>query len=219
MKINDKHLCALAIGSASVDKQGFLLKRGEQNKSYQKRWFLLKGNLLFYFEKPGDREPLGVIILQCCVVQLSENEDAYAFELDFEGTSARTYVLAAETQDEMEDWMRAVTAASYDFMKLKLSELQQRLDDLNEEQRRSSGTSEVPLTLPLPVNLPFCGMVQPDLLELQTKSSSVGPCGRSTTNHSNSGGVRRARSFEEMHNDFGRYIQERVKGAFYTATV
>lgn len=212
MKINEKHLCALAIGSTQVDKQGFLQKRSEQNKSYQKRWFLLKGNLLFYFDKPSDREPLGVIVLQNCVVQLSENEEAYAFELDFEGTSARTYVLAADTQDEMEDWMRAVTAASFDFMKLKLVELQQRLDDLNEEQRRYSGTpSEVSLALPLPSR----GMVQRDLLDLETKSSSVGSRGRSTP-----GGVRQApRGFEEMHNDFGRYIQERARGTFYTATV
>lgn len=51
-----------------VDLEGWLNKRGEVNKSWQRRWFVLKGNLLFYFERKGDREPLGMIILEGCTV-------------------------------------------------------------------------------------------------------------------------------------------------------
>lgn len=82
MKINEKTLLTFA-NSKPVDKEGYLMKRGEGekkiymenskistlidsktsqqpnnlfptvNKAFQKRWFVLKGNLLFYFEKRG----------------------------------------------------------------------------------------------------------------------------------------------------------------------
>jgi sesquipedalian len=48
--------------------EGFLSKRGEVNKSFQRRWFVLKGNLLFYFEKKTDKEPLGMIIIEGCTI-------------------------------------------------------------------------------------------------------------------------------------------------------
>lgn len=68
MKINEKNLAAFATSSGPVDKEGWLIKRGEVNKAFQKRWFVLKGNLLFYFEKKGDKEPTGAIILEGCTV-------------------------------------------------------------------------------------------------------------------------------------------------------
>ena len=46
------------------DFSGWLWKRGEVNKNFQKRYFVLKGNLLFYFDKRFDKEPIGVIILE-----------------------------------------------------------------------------------------------------------------------------------------------------------
>lgn len=131
MKINDRHLCAFANSSAPIDHEGYLLKRGEVNKAYQRRWFILKGNLLFYFEKKGDKEPIGVIILEGCTVELSESVDAFAFQICFEGSSSRSYVLAAETQEKMEKWMKAITCAGYDYMKLMINELQRQVDELN----------------------------------------------------------------------------------------
>lgn len=67
MKINEKNLCMFAT-SPPVDLEGWLSKRGEVNKNYQRRYFVLKGNLLFYFEKKGEKEPLGVIILEGCTI-------------------------------------------------------------------------------------------------------------------------------------------------------
>jgi len=98
MKINEKHLISFVSGSAAIDKQGFLNKRGELNKAFQRRWFVLKGNLLFYFERRTDAEPIGVIVIDGCSVELTENSDKYAFELAFSGSGTRTYVLAADSQ-------------------------------------------------------------------------------------------------------------------------
>jgi hypothetical protein len=68
MKINEKNLAAFAASATPVDREGWLVKRGEVNRGYQKRWFVLKGNLLFYFEKRGDKEPVGVIVLEGCTI-------------------------------------------------------------------------------------------------------------------------------------------------------
>lgn len=68
MKINEKNLCAFASSATPVDRDGWLDIRGEVGKTYQKRWFVLKGNLLFYFDKKGDKEPVGVIILEGCTI-------------------------------------------------------------------------------------------------------------------------------------------------------
>lgn len=51
MKINEKNLAAFASSGSQVDREGYLMKKGDGSKGYSKRWFVLKGNLLFYFEK------------------------------------------------------------------------------------------------------------------------------------------------------------------------
>ena len=69
MKINEKNLIAIANGSNLLtDKEGWLSKKNDVNKTFQKRWFVLKGNLLFYFEKKYDKEPVGVLIVEGCTV-------------------------------------------------------------------------------------------------------------------------------------------------------
>lgn len=68
MKINEKNLSAYSTSTSPVDKEGWLCKRGELNKGYQKRWFVLKGNLLFYFDRKTDKEPIGVVILEGCSI-------------------------------------------------------------------------------------------------------------------------------------------------------
>lgn len=130
MKINEKNLSAFATSATPVDKEGWLNKRGEVNKSFQKRWFVLKGNLLFYFEKRGDREPVGLIILEGCTVELAEDDEQYSFKIEFHGPNNRSYVVGAETQEAMESWMKALACAGYDYMKLMVSELQRQLDDI-----------------------------------------------------------------------------------------
>lgn len=89
---------SFAVGSAAADKEGYLNKRGEVNHAFQRRWFVLKGNLLFYFDKKTDAEPAGVIIIEGCSVELSENVENFAFELNFSGIGSRSYILTAESQ-------------------------------------------------------------------------------------------------------------------------
>lgn len=147
MKINDKNLVSFALSSSPVDREGWLLKRGEVNRAYQRRWFLLKGNLLFYFEKKTDREPLGVVILEGCTVELAENEEMFAFKVVFHGSGNRMYMLSADTQESMEAWMKALACASYDYMKLMVAELQRQLSQVAEAERLAKCGNTVPLLI------------------------------------------------------------------------
>ena len=59
MKLNDKSLSRYAASGAPPDREGVLHKKGDFHKTFQKRWFVLKGNLLFYYERKGDKDPIG----------------------------------------------------------------------------------------------------------------------------------------------------------------
>lgn len=216
MKINDKHMNAFASSNSPIDKEGYLLKRGEVNKAYQKRWFILKGNILFYYDKKGDREPIGAIILEGCTVELAEMTDAYTFELVFQGAGSRTYILSADTQEDMESWMKAITCAGYEYMKLMVAELQRQLDELQ----------IAPSAAQRPNNTISKGLQQKMLLDFSNGSSSNSR-GQARSNPFNNqkdgedmfGAVQynpgyyqdgqRARTFEEMHNEFGLYIKQK----------
>lgn len=156
MKINDKNLSAYSTSASPVDKEGWLCKRGELNKGYQKRWFVLKGNLLFYFDRKGDKEPLGVVILEGCSIgmftikfwtwfhfvlflrcfflELAENDDQFSFKIIFHGPNNRSYILGADSQESMEQWMKSLACASYDYMKFMVADLQKQLKELEGTQ-------------------------------------------------------------------------------------
>jgi len=141
MKINEKTLASFAVSSAPADREGWLLKRGEVNRSYQRRWCVLRGNLLFYSVQPGDKDPLGVIILEGCTVELAEEEtEVYAFKIVFHGDGkvlGRTYTLGTQTQEDLEAWMKLVACASFDYMKLMVVELQQQLEEVERQEEEA----------------------------------------------------------------------------------
>lgn len=142
MKINERTLISLSTSNAPSDKEGWLWKRGEVNKNFQKRYFVLKGNLLFYFDKKTDREPVGVVILEGCTIELAEEErEKFAFKVAFHGEGKRTYVLGTDSQELLEEWMKVLACASYDYMKLMVLELQQQLAEADEVSRLNGGSA------------------------------------------------------------------------------
>ena len=142
MKLNDRNLASFAVCSSPIDKEGYLSKRGSLNQSYQRRWFVLKGNLLFYFEKKRDREPVGVIVLEHCSVQASEHEK-HALEISFDGAGTRTYILLADNDADMSAWIRVISHASYEYLKSIVEELQERLDALMSRKCSSGSVDQV----------------------------------------------------------------------------
>nr|XP_005162521.2 sesquipedalian-1 [Danio rerio]XP_693644.3 sesquipedalian-1 [Danio rerio] len=143
MKLNERSVAHYATCNSPPDKTGFLFKKGERNTAYHRRWCILKGNMLFYFEERESREPIGVIVLEGCTVELCESEsEEFAFAIKFECAKARVYKMAAENQAAMESWVKALSRASFDYMRLVVKELERQLEEVQEEARSSQAKSK-----------------------------------------------------------------------------
>uniref|UniRef100_A0A3P8SVV3 Sesquipedalian n=1 Tax=Amphiprion percula TaxID=161767 RepID=A0A3P8SVV3_AMPPE len=129
MKIDEKILTYFESCNSPVDKEGYLHKKGEIKTSYQKRWFVLKGNLLFYKDRPTDRDLIGVIVLEGCTVQLCESEEQFAFSLVWSEPGLRTYKFAAEDQASQESWIKALLSANHSYMSLLVMDMEKKYRD------------------------------------------------------------------------------------------
>lgn len=129
MKLNEKIVNYFESCNSPVDKEGYLYKKGEIKTSYQKRWFVLKGNLLFYKDRPADRDLAGVIVLEGCTVQLCESEEQFAFSLVWSEPGLRTYKFAAEDQASQESWIKALLSANHSYLALLVMDLEKKYRD------------------------------------------------------------------------------------------
>lgn len=95
----------------------------------------------------------------------------------------------------MEQWMKALACASYDYMKLMVAELQRQLDAAEEETTAITPPHESPKAPPRQRHNPF------NRPESHHRSQSVRSAPGRTEN------VPRTRvSFKELHNLYGRKI-------------
>ncbi|XP_042522703.1 sesquipedalian-1-like [Dipodomys spectabilis] len=136
MKLHRKSVLSLFHGhrTQAPDQEGILLKKGTRNTSYQRRWFVLRGNLLFYLEHKADHTPLGLILLENCQVEPHlKAAEPYAFTIQtpgVEGTRGRTYKLAAENQEELEAWLCALARVSWRRLAALLPALEAQYQEL-----------------------------------------------------------------------------------------
>ncbi|XP_075439000.1 sesquipedalian-1-like [Ascaphus truei] len=105
---------------APPEKQGYLLKKGSRHASYQRRWCWLRGNLLLYWERPGDSHPPGLIVLEGSSVSLRPSRLEHAFSLC---SVSRVYKMAAEGPQDLEMWVRALLSASHGYTRALLGAL------------------------------------------------------------------------------------------------
>ncbi|XP_075430017.1 sesquipedalian-2 isoform X2 [Ascaphus truei] len=136
MKLNERSMAHYATCDSPADRTGYLYKKGERHTAYQKRWFILKGNLLFYFEERESKEPMGVVVLEGCTVELCQSNEEYAFAVRFDKAGSRPYILAAESQEEMECWVKALSRASFEYMRLVVRELERQLELMQKSVNR-----------------------------------------------------------------------------------
>ncbi|XP_061665883.1 myosin regulatory light chain 2, skeletal muscle isoform X2 [Syngnathoides biaculeatus] len=126
MKIHEKVVAYFESSDSPVDKEGYLFKKGDIRPSYHKRWFVLKGNLLFYKDHPDDRDLIGVIVLEGCTVQLCESEEQFAFSLVWSEVGLRPYKFAAEDQAGQESWIKALLSANHGYLSLLVMDLEKK---------------------------------------------------------------------------------------------
>lgn len=120
MKLHRKPVLGFFRGcrAQAPDREGVLLKKGARNGSYRRRWFVLRGNLLFYLQDRADRTPLGLILVEDCRVEPRRGAaEPYAFTLRTpRGDGAggrRAHKLAAESPQELGAWLGALAAAGW----------------------------------------------------------------------------------------------------------
>ncbi|XP_077357777.1 myosin regulatory light chain 2, skeletal muscle isoform X1 [Festucalex cinctus] len=127
MKIDEKVVSYFESSNSPVDKEGYLYKKGDIRPSYHKRWFVLKGNLLFYKDHPDDRDLIGVIVLEGCTVQLCESEEQFAFSLVWGQVGLRpSYKFAADDQAGQESWIKALLSANHGYLSLLVMDLEKK---------------------------------------------------------------------------------------------
>ncbi|XP_048663462.1 rho GTPase-activating protein 22 isoform X1 [Marmota marmota marmota] len=103
-----------------VLKAGWLRKQRSIMKNWQQRWFVLRGNQLFYYKDKDETKPQGFISLQGTqVTELlpgPEDPGKHLFEISPGGAGEREKVpanpeallLMASSQRDMEDWVQAI---------------------------------------------------------------------------------------------------------------
>ncbi|XP_077590663.1 sesquipedalian-1 [Stigmatopora nigra] len=124
MKLHKKIWTRYQSCTSPVDKEGYLYKKKQINDSYHRRWFVLKANLLFYQDRPGDRHLLGVIVLEGCAVRRVDVDGRFCFCLVFKGPQAKSYNFAAGDENTLESWIRTLLSASHCYLSLLLRDLQ-----------------------------------------------------------------------------------------------
>ncbi|CAG9816546.1 unnamed protein product [Phaedon cochleariae] len=99
---------------APVTMQGWLHKQGSEGLMlWKKRWFVLSEYCLFYYKGLEEEKLLGSILLPSYKVSICKPEEKigkkYAFKC--EHANMRTYVLAADSQELMMQWVRVLNMA------------------------------------------------------------------------------------------------------------
>eukprot|EP00041_Stephanoeca_diplocostata_P013706 m.242189 g.242189 ORF g.242189 m.242189 type:complete len:299 (-) comp19437_c1_seq1:342-1238(-) len=125
LRLNAKQLAYMCRGNA--DKSGYLFKRGAfMNVEYKKRWFVLRGNLLFYFKSKGSKDPTGLILVESCTIKREkQGQDMYyQFTIRCGAEDDREYQLATTTIGEMDEWIAAIESANLRQLTDKLNRLQ-----------------------------------------------------------------------------------------------
>ncbi|XP_048195176.1 rho GTPase-activating protein 22 isoform X2 [Perognathus longimembris pacificus] len=106
--------------SGPVLKAGWLRKQRSIMKNWQQRWFVLRGDQLFYYKDKDEAKPQGFISLQRAqVTELLPDPDdpgKHLFEISPGGSGERekapshpeALLLMASSQRDMEDWVQAI---------------------------------------------------------------------------------------------------------------
>ncbi|XP_068193452.1 sesquipedalian-1 [Antennarius striatus] len=180
MKLHEKILTHYLSCTSPVDKEGYLYKKRERSATFQRRWFVLKANLLFYQERPADRRLLGVIVLEGCMVRRSDSDGH--FSLVFEGAGFKTYRFAAADLQTQESWVKALLSASHRFLSLLERDLRRQYEEAKDHQgsgeshKNSSGALHTSTTI-------FFPAVEPSPAVREKRSFSAGAVQQVPTKH------------------------------------
>ncbi|XP_066492101.1 ras-specific guanine nucleotide-releasing factor 1 [Tiliqua scincoides] len=121
MRLNEGHALHLGLlAKAEGARRGYLSKRSSDNARWQPRWFALLQNLLFYFESDSSSRPAGLYLLEGCVCDRAPSpkpkdplEKQHYFTVNFNHDNQKTLELRTEDGKDCDEWVAAISHASY----------------------------------------------------------------------------------------------------------
>uniref|UniRef100_A0A8C6L0L1 Ras protein specific guanine nucleotide releasing factor 1 n=1 Tax=Nothobranchius furzeri TaxID=105023 RepID=A0A8C6L0L1_NOTFU len=123
MRLNDGHITYLAVlAKKDAARRGFLSKKSSDNTKWHSKWFALLQNMLFYFESDSSSRPSGLYLLEGCVCDRSPSpkpsakeclEKQYYFTVTFNHDNQKALELRTEDVKDCDEWVAAITQASY----------------------------------------------------------------------------------------------------------
>ncbi|KAI8336561.1 hypothetical protein BC941DRAFT_471102 [Chlamydoabsidia padenii] len=94
------------------DMEGWLHKQGDKYKTWNKRWFVLKGANLFYFKSPKEIRMKGIINLRGYRIMNDETIYAGKFCFKAQHERERTFYFYTDTETSMKAWIKALIKAT-----------------------------------------------------------------------------------------------------------
>ncbi|KAI8342084.1 hypothetical protein BC941DRAFT_466985 [Chlamydoabsidia padenii] len=94
------------------DMEGWLYKQGDKYKTWNKRWFVLKGSNLFYFKSPKDVRMKGIINLRGYRMVCDEMICVGQYSFKAQHESERTFFFYAESDVSMRAWIQSLIKAT-----------------------------------------------------------------------------------------------------------
>uniref|UniRef100_A0A8D3EEA1 Ras-specific guanine nucleotide-releasing factor 1 n=1 Tax=Scophthalmus maximus TaxID=52904 RepID=A0A8D3EEA1_SCOMX len=121
MRLNDGHISYLALlAKRDGTRRGCLSKRSSDNTKWHSKWFALLQNMLFYFENDSSSRPSGLYLLEGCVCDRAPQRSgqaavshAYYFTVTFNHDNQKALELRSEDVKDCDEWVAAITQASY----------------------------------------------------------------------------------------------------------
>ncbi|KAG2173199.1 hypothetical protein INT43_004573 [Umbelopsis isabellina] len=94
------------------EKEGWLHKQSDKYKTWNRRWFVLKGPNLFYFKSPRDVRMKGIINLRGYKISMDEdvNPGKYCFKAAHE--RERNFFFYTDGEDELRQWVKSLMKAT-----------------------------------------------------------------------------------------------------------
>uniref|UniRef100_A0A8C3XL97 Ras protein specific guanine nucleotide releasing factor 1 n=1 Tax=Chelydra serpentina TaxID=8475 RepID=A0A8C3XL97_CHESE len=125
MRLNDGHVAYLGLlAKRDGSRRGYLSKRSGDNTKWQSKWFALLQNMLFCFESDSSSRPSGLYLLEGSACGRAPSpkpapsardslEKQHYFTVSFNHDNQKTLELRTEDAKDCDDWVAAITHASY----------------------------------------------------------------------------------------------------------
>merc|ERR1711879_36762 len=91
------------------DMDGYLTKKGAKVKNWKRRWFVLKGDTLYYYKTRTDLEQKGEIQINTstsCTMEGKKDDGKYYFTIV---TPKRKYKMFANSEETVNLWVQLIT--------------------------------------------------------------------------------------------------------------